>query len=110
VTDSYDYKAYGSTYASTGSTVNPFCWVGMLGYYLDIDRLAYYLRARAYSPQLARFLSQDPLYYVDGANTYAYVRLLPVQLVDPTGLTCKVCRWRRHYQGETISTPDPPAG
>jgi RHS repeat-associated protein len=86
VTDSYDFRAYGETYASSGSTVNVFRWVGELGYYLDIDRLAYYLRARPYNPAIARFLSRDPLGFRGSHwNLYHYVNGNPIAFVDATG-------------------------
>jgi RHS repeat-associated protein len=90
VTDSYDFKAYGETFASSGSTVNVFRWVGELGYYFDIDRLAYYLRARPYSPKLARFLSIDPTGF-DGSprNLYEYVLGNPTNWVDPLGMAAR---------------------
>ena len=69
VTDNYIYQAYGVVAASTGETVNPFRWVGLLGYFYDPDRLAYYIRARHYAPVLARWLSQDPLGYRMGNQT-----------------------------------------
>jgi RHS repeat-associated protein len=87
VTDSYDFKAYGDTNATSGSTVNVFKWVGELGYYLDVDRLAYYLRARPYSPKLARFLAEDPLGFGGGDwNLYRYVGNAPISGTDPEGL------------------------
>jgi RHS repeat-associated protein len=89
VTDSYEFKAYGETFASSGTTVNVFRWVGELGYYYDIDRLAYYLRARPYNPALARFLSQDPIGFVGSKwNLYEYADGSPTSLVDPNGLVC----------------------
>jgi RHS repeat-associated protein len=61
VTDTYVYDAFGTIKAQTGTTTNPYRWVGQLGYYYDTERSAYHLRARMYSPALARFLSRDPL-------------------------------------------------
>jgi RHS repeat-associated protein len=86
ITDSYDFRAYGETFASSGSTVNVFRWVGELGYYLDIDRLAYYLRARPYNPAIARFVSRDPVEFFDSYNLYEYVRNRPTIDIDPSGL------------------------
>jgi RHS repeat-associated protein len=87
VTDSYDFRAFGETFASSVSTTNVFRWVGELGYYLDIDRLAYYLRSRPYNPAVGRFLSRDPL-SLDWApfNAYEYVHSAPTGYVDPYGL------------------------
>ncbi len=92
VTDSYDFRAYGETYASSGTTVNVFRWVGELGYYYDVDRQAYYLRARPYSPALARFLSQDPIGFEGSPwNLYEYTGESPVNGPDSSGL---VAPWR----------------
>jgi RHS repeat-associated protein len=92
ITDSYDYRAYGETFASSGSTANPFRWVGELGYYYDIDRLAYYLRARPYNPAIARFLSEDPMGFEGSKwNLYEYSRSTPVNVLDPSGLVCVEC-------------------
>jgi RHS repeat-associated protein len=93
VTDSYEFRAYGDAHSSSGTTVNVFRWVGELGYYYDINRLAYYLRARPYNPALARFLSQDPIGFVGSPwNLYEYVRSSPVNIQDPSGLQdCPGC-------------------
>ncbi len=45
----------------------------------------YYERARWYSPSLGTWISQDPLQYINGANTYQYVGSSPVGRVDPSG-------------------------
>jgi RHS repeat-associated protein len=45
----------------------------------------YYARNRNYSPTLGRFISQDPLQYINGANTYQFVMGNPVNRVDPWG-------------------------
>jgi RHS repeat-associated protein len=88
ITDSYDYRAYGETFASTVVTTNVFRWVGQVGYYFDIDRLAYYLRARSYNPAVARFLSRDPIGF-DGSrwNVYEYASSRPSHRSDANGLT-----------------------
>ncbi len=46
VTDNYVYDAYGSPRGGTNSSVNPFQYVGRLGYYNDSDLAQYYVRAR----------------------------------------------------------------
>ena len=44
-------------------------------------------RARWYSPSLGTWISQDPLSYVNGANTYQFVGGNPAANRDPKGLT-----------------------
>ena len=79
------YYAFGLTVVGTGTTENPFRWVGRLGYYFDVDRAAYYLRARPYSPKLARFLSYDPIGVAGGWNLFGYTGNRPLVMVDPGG-------------------------
>jgi RHS repeat-associated protein len=89
VTDSYCNTAFGEP-VDTGAenpTVNPFLFVGQLGYYLDPDTADYYVRARNYSPDLVRWLSQDPIGLAGGdANLYGYVGNSPTNAIDPAGL------------------------
>jgi RHS repeat-associated protein len=54
-------------------------------------------------PAAGRFLSPDPLGYVDGPNLYSYVLNDPVNNVDPLGLACEAqvgSRVRRCYGGD----------
>jgi uncharacterized protein RhaS with RHS repeats len=47
----------------------------------------YYYRARYYSPELQRFISEDPIRLAGGdVNYYAYVGNNPVNWIDPLGL------------------------
>jgi RHS repeat-associated protein len=97
ISDSYDFKAYGETFVSSGSTKNVFRWVGELGYFFDIDRLAYYLRARPYNPGIARFLSRDPIGYEGSSwNLFEYANGLVTMRIDPRGLAPVDCQqeWR----------------
>ncbi len=48
----------------------------------------YYLRARFYNPQIARFTQEDT-YRGDGLNLYAYVANNPIRYVDPSGYMCE---------------------
>ncbi|RYE51705.1 MAG: RHS repeat-associated core domain-containing protein [Hyphomicrobiales bacterium] len=62
---------------------------------------AYHYRARAYLPQVGRFLQTDPVGYSAGANLYQYVRSDPVNRIDrfglqemsPEGARCYVGGW-----------------
>jgi RHS repeat-associated protein len=87
VTDTYVYKGFGEQFAVTGSTVNPFRWLGQVGYYYDVDTADLYVRARIYDPLRARWLSLDPIGFDAGDwNLYRYVWNRPTLLTDPSGL------------------------
>jgi RHS repeat-associated protein len=83
VTDQYRYDAFGIIKFTSGTTTNPFRYVGKLGYYYDGDLAQYYLRARHYNPVLGRFLSADPL----ALDSYRYASNNPVNWTDPSGLS-----------------------
>jgi len=86
VTDTYRYKAYGEPVAATGSTVNPFRWVGSRGYYWGEELRQYSVRARHYDPATSQFISRDPIGFAAGdANLYRYVFNAPLLRTDPTG-------------------------
>ena len=52
---------------------------------LDFVTGLYYARNRNYSPSLGVWISQDPLQYVNGANTYQMEMSGPVGAMDPGG-------------------------
>jgi RHS repeat-associated protein len=88
VTDSYSYEAFGNLMASTGSTPNPYKYVGSLGYYQTGSSLMH-LGARYYMPELGRFTSQDPVKPAGDMSrawsSYGYSSPNPVIHVDPAG-------------------------
>ena len=59
---------------------NPFRYCAE---YYDSETEFIYLRARYYSPDLQRFISEDPIR--DGNNWYAYCGNNPLNRVDPNG-------------------------
>ena len=85
VTDTATYTAFGETVAKTGSTTNPFGYKGAVGYYANPETEDIYVRARTYMPAIARWMSVDPLGFVDGLNLFAYVKS-----VDPLGVVSNV--------------------
>jgi RHS repeat-associated protein len=85
ITDTYDYYAFAEIQSSSGSTANPFKFVGRLGYYDDPSTDFQYLRARYYAPASGRFLSGDPL-PLAGENRYLYGYASAAGATDPSGM------------------------
>jgi RHS repeat-associated protein len=85
VTDTYLNDAWGNNVASTGTTVNPFKWVGKYGYYTDDSTGQVYVRARMYQPTIARWCSVDPQGFIDGPNVFVYSNSIPTLRTDPSG-------------------------
>jgi len=86
VTDTYSYSAHGEVTESTGSTVNPFQYLGQKQYYRDNATAHYLIRRRPYGPTRARWLTVDPRKLIDGPNLYRYVHNRPTISVDPSGM------------------------
>ena len=84
VTDAYSYYVFGDVRTSSGSTTNPFNFVGRLGYYDDRSTDFQYLRARYYGPGYGRFWSADPA--APAQRAYDYVDNQAVVASDPSGL------------------------
>ncbi len=78
----YDYDPYGATTQSSVSYNNPYQYTGR-----EHDQSGlYYYRARYYTAELGRFVSEDPIKLVGGVNGYAYVNEDPLIYTDPLGL------------------------
>ena len=82
----YYYDAFGVITEETGTANNPFRYAG---YEYDSETGLYYLKARHYDPNLARFMQEDtyrgnikdPL----SLNLYTYCNNEPVMYYDPSG-------------------------
>jgi RHS repeat-associated protein len=86
ITDTYDYDAFGSLIASTGSTPNNYRFAGE-----QFDPLLgiYYNRARYYDQRQGRFWSMDTWEgdqeSPGSLHKYLYVLANPTMLIDPNG-------------------------
>lgn len=86
ITDRYNYEGFGALISQTGSTRNEHFFTGEQ---LDTNSGFYYLRARYYSPENGRFISQDPFRGYDrdpdSLHRYAYVYNNPINFLDYSG-------------------------
>jgi RHS repeat-associated protein len=87
-TDKWKYRAFGAATHTQGATATPFTFVGRQGYYWDSETSLYLMGSgtRYYDPQVAQFLSKDPIGITAGdANDRKYAGNNPVSMVDPSG-------------------------
>jgi RHS repeat-associated protein len=87
VSDSYAITPFGESVVNTGSTDNPFTWMGRLGVMQEGATGLYYMRGRYYDSATARFLSQDPIFIPAplDVNPYQYAHNDPLAQSDPMG-------------------------
>ena len=90
VVEKYSYDVYGrTTIKDSNDTVLTQSAIGnrygFTGRELDYETGLYHYRARAYSPDLGRFLQTDPIGYYGGMNLLAYCRNNPTRFIDPSG-------------------------
>jgi len=78
----YNYSPFGITEETGEASDNPFKFTGRE----DDGTGLYYYRARYYSPQMGRFVSEDPIEFGGGINFYVYTRNSPLNWIDPLGL------------------------
>jgi RHS repeat-associated protein len=84
VTTRYNYSPFGKTAIIGNDVSNPFRFTGREW---DEETGLYYYRSRYYSPDMGRFISEDPIRFKSGqVNWYAYVGNNPINMVDPLGL------------------------
>ena len=89
VTDTYAYEPFGKMLKHTGSSRQPYAFLGMYGVQQETPSL-YYMRARYYDAGNHRFLSTDAypatLHNPQTLNRYVYALNDPVSKLDPSGL------------------------
>jgi RHS repeat-associated protein len=82
VKTTYTYDPFGNVTVSGEASDNPFQYTGR-----ENDNTGlYYYRARYYSPDLQRFISEDPIGVEGGINLFAYAKNNPIGFRDPMGL------------------------
>ncbi len=71
----------------------------------------YHFGARYYDPEIGRWLTLDPLGFIDGPNKYLYVGNNPVNWIDAWGLTKEeilaAYNWLKVYRPEVTAGIDP---
>lgn len=82
-TDKYVYNAWGKVVSSSGTTANPFKYVGRLGYYQDAGTGLYWVGTRFYDPDAGVFTQRDMA--KDGLSWYSYTSGHSMVAVDPWG-------------------------
>ena len=91
VTDSYVYTPYGTLLGHSGTSTQPFTFIGKQGVRQEgSSGTLYHMRARYYDAETRRFLSRDPVwpqvYDAQELIPYQYARTNPLTWQDPSGL------------------------
>ncbi len=91
VADAYAYDPYGNIQNRTGSSDQPFTYVGRFGVRREPTGEMYAMGVRYYDPGSHHFLSRDPLWgtngFTDNLNPYLYAASNPLRYIDPGGLS-----------------------
>jgi len=108
VTDAYVYDPYGNLLGHTGSSDQPFTYIGQHGVRWEPAGGIYHMRARYYDPATARFLTRDPVWPAlddpQSLNPYQYANRNPLRFVDVTG---EQARPGYLVDGEVVIPDDP---
>jgi len=95
----YEYDAYGNCYImdisynprSSSSYSNPYYFTGRETDSFDSGSLKIMnYRHRYYDTYTGRFITHDPMRYIDGLNLYEYVSSNPIVYLDPRGFRLKI--------------------
>ncbi len=88
VKTTYSYDPFGAVTITGEASDNPFQYTGRENNGTGL----YYYRARYYSPELQRFISEDPIRLKGGdINFFSYVGNRPINFTDPLGLEVTGC-------------------
>ncbi len=100
---SYRYNAFGNIVQMSGTSANDIRFSSKR---FDDNTGLSYFGARYYDSSTGRFISRDPMGYIDGPNQYIYCVNNPIGCIDPFGL----CRHTKKnisinsMMGENLST------
>jgi RHS repeat-associated protein len=84
VVQRYAYSSFGKIESQLDPDfVQPYTFTARE---FDAETGLYSYRARVYDPSGGRFLQEDPIGFLAGANFYAYVGNNPINRIDPSGL------------------------
>ena len=96
----YRYRPFGQTEDQKESVSNPLRYMARE---IDSETRLYYFRNRWYDPEIARFISEDPIGLAGGINPYAFAGNNPVNFIDPFGLdTCYLIERTTTSQGGRV--------
>jgi RHS repeat-associated protein len=91
VADSYAYTPYGKLLQHTGTSQQPFTFVGNWGVRQEgSSGTLYHMRARYFEALTTQFLTRDPMWPLTDnpmeVNPYQYASADPISVIDPSGL------------------------
>ncbi len=93
VLNTYSYLPFGEQLSATGSTPNPFTYVGQFGVSSDGSG-QFFMRNRWYDGATGRFTQPDPIGLAGGeANYYQYAFNTPTNTIDPLGESADWPSW-----------------
>ncbi|MCP5461682.1 MAG: RHS repeat-associated core domain-containing protein [bacterium] len=82
----YRYSGFGQIIEQSEIAENEFQFSSKR---INPDTGLSYFGARYYDPLTGRFISRDPMGFIDGPNGYIYVANNPFQYIDPFGLNAR---------------------
>ena len=105
ITDNYNYRAFGEAFGTSGTTYNPYHYIGAYGYYQD-NAIRYYVRARHLNVVLGRWISRDSIGFSGGDwNVYRYVKSNPIKIIDPSGNSYETKCWDAYHDIDQHKLP-----
>ena len=96
-TDTMLYNAWGVLENRTGVSGLDYQYNGEVGYSFDALTNTFHVRDRDYCPDVARWLSSDPIGFADSPNLHLYSLNNPIKYNDPSGNTVHVFAWEGFF-------------